>query len=446
MKKIFFMSMIYIFLNAFFVEFFKDFKSLYSNFILLGFLFLIFSGYFFAKGIPKNISIFCFSLSFLLLFLNKPFNFNLLYKCFDKSVGIICIFTVLPLLTFPIEKGNYSLSIRNFISQFNKNNKVILIFLILFHWILTIVLNISSILLMQEIIRENNFSKKYLTRMYTAGYCCFMIFSPFDGLLNMVLSMYSIKYYQYFSHAFFILLFILILSIVLVVFSEKETESSPLSKNPLSPYDKKKVLSLIGNILFLISLTILGDYLFVFESPMLLISLIVFTYSLIWSSYNFHNKEFKIQCKSYIEKATNFGTIIIFLISTNCLGEIIKNTSLGVFIANNFSKLIFLPNYLLMFSLIFLTVILALIGVHMLIPITTIIMIIKPEFLGLSPISYPLFIMCCWISAMCISPFVPFSAVVAEAIKEDIFIVTWKYNKNFTLLLILLCPFIILLI
>lgn len=445
MKKIFFGAMVFIFLCVFLKEFFIGFENFYPYFISLGLGILIFSVYFFAKGMQRSISLLCFTISLLLL--SQHFDTKLLYKSLEKSVGIICIFTVIPLLTFPIEKGDYSHSIKNFVSRFSKNNKFIFTILSLFHWILTIILNIPSIPIMQEIIQKNNFSKKYLTRMYTAGYCCFMIFSPYDGLLNMILIMYSVKHYQYFPYALLICLFIVGLSSVLLSFYEKEVEEE---KNQiiqkLSSFDKKKIFSLVGNIIFLIFVTILGDYMFTFKNPMLFISLIVVGYSLFWSFQNANFQEYKTQFKSYIERTTNFGTIIVFLISTNCLGEIIQNTSIGEIIEKGFLKIMFLPSYFLILTLILFTVALALVGVHMLIPVAAILMIVKPEFLGIAPASYPLVVMCCWISAMSISPFVPFPAVVAQTIDEDILKVTFKYNKIYSILLILLCPAMILLL
>lgn len=447
MKKISIISMIIIFINLFLKEIYLKFNNIYPLIIIPALVILIFSIYFYAQGIQRNISIICFSISAILMM--YKFDYNILYTSLEKSTGMIAIFTVLPLLTFPIEQGNYSEAINNYITKIEKKRSGVFVILVIFHLILTIILNIPAMTIIQKIIEKNRFSKNYLTRLYTAGYSFYMVFSPYDGIVNMVLLMTAVKYYEYFLYALNMGIFIIIISIILLKITDKtipeisenlkEKKIKPVSKN-----DLKKIKQLLINILILILITIYSSYAFKSFNSMFIISFIILIYSLVWSFQTCTFKEYKSQFKSYINKATKFGSILVFLISTNCLGEILKYTSLSRYMEKGFLKIIFLPEYFIIEVLIIITVLLSLAGIHMIIPVTSMAMIIKPEFLKISPPAFALLLLICWISGMSISPFVPFSAMVAETIDEKITTVTFKYNRYFVVVVMITAPIIIL--
>lgn len=441
MKKISVICMIIIFLSVFFNELIFEFQKLYPIFVVSAVGIIIFSTYFYAKGMQRNISILCFFISAFIIFQNP--NFSILYISLEKSVGIISIFIVLPLLTFAIEKGNYSEAIEKYIGKFERESSSIFIILIIFHLILTIILNITSMTIIQKIIDKNNFSKNYLTRLYTAGNSFYMIFSPYDGIVNLVLIMVSVKYYEYFLYALSVGILIILLSVILLKITDKD-QNYKKETVKVSKKDKNKIYQLMLNIIILILITVYSSYKFKISNSMLSIAVIILLYSIIWSFQTCNFKEYKTQFKDYIENTAKYGNILIFLISTNCLGELLKYTPISAYVEKGFLKIMFLPEIFIIEILLVLTVILSIAGVHMIIPVTSMAMIIKPEFLNISPPGFVLLLLICWISGMSISPFVPFTAMLSETINEKITSITFKYNKWFVFLILVTAPAVIL--
>ena len=451
MKKLSVICMGIIFINIFLKEFFSNFYSFYPQITMLSMGILIGTIYFYAKGLQRNISVVCFSVSIFLMIYNR-FDCGILYKSLEKSVGMILIFLVLPLLTFSIEKGKYSEAMNEYIKKFDRKSNKIFVVLVIFHLILTIILNIPAMMIIQKIIEKNKFGKNYLTRLYTAGYSFYMVFSPYDGIVNLVLLMVGVRYYEYFIYALTMGAFIIIFSLVLLKITDKNgleimKEIGGNKKNcseMLLENGKRKVFQLLKHISILLGITVLSSYIFKNANNMMIISLVILFYSIIWSFQICNFKEYISQFEGYSEKVTKFSTILVFLISTNCLGEILKYTQLSEYMEIGFSKIIFLPEYFIMEILIGITVLMSLLGVHMIIPVTSMAMIIKPEFLNISAPAFVLLLLVCWVSGMCVSPFVPFSAMVAETIDDRIINVTFKYNKWYMVMILLFSPAVIL--
>lgn len=449
MKKVSVLCMIMVFVSMFLKEVGADFNDLYAVTIVPTLLLLIFSIYFYARGMQRNISVICFLIS--IFFMAGKFDYEIFYRSLEKSAGMVSIFAVLPLLTFPIENGKYSEAINDYMKKFKKRNNGIFVILVIFHLILTIILNIPAMTIIQEVIKNNKFSKNYLTRLYTAGYSFYMVFSPYDGIVNMILLMAGVRYYEYFLYALSMGIFIIFLSLVLLKTNDRDSKkvfenSGTQDSEKISSKSKMKIYQLSVNIFILILITVCCSYVLKSLNNMFVTSFIILCYSLIWSFQTCTFDEYKMQFKNYVEKVTKFGNILVFLISTNCLGEILKYTSLSVFMEKQFLKIMILPEYFIIEILIVITVLLSLTGVHMIIPITSMAMIIKPEFLNISSPAFVLLLLVCWISGMSISPFVPFTAMVADTIDEKITNVTFKHNKWYVILVMLAAPMIILIL
>jgi len=102
-----------------------------------------------------------------------------------------------------------------------------------------------------------------------------------------------------------------------------------------------------------------------------------------------------------------------------------------------------LPRYFTLQLIILSTALLSLAGVHMMITVAAIASALDPAALGLSAPGFALFLLTCWYVSMNVSPFVPFSAVVGEAIGEKPVTVALRYNVRMSVLMLVVAPLLI---
>jgi hypothetical protein len=79
----------------------------------------------------------------------------------------------------------------------------------------------------------------------------------------------------------------------------------------------------------------------------------------------------------------------------------------------------------------------------MMITVVAISSALNPAALGLSAPGFTLFLLSCWFVSMNVSPFVPFSTVVGEAIGEKPAIVALRYNSKMSLVMLVVAPLLI---
>ncbi|MGI6226722.1 MAG: hypothetical protein ACOYJ1_10745 [Peptococcales bacterium] len=82
----------------------------------------------------------------------------------------------------------------------------------------------------------------------------------------------------------------------------------------------------------------------------------------------------------------------------------------------------------------------------MMITVTTLALTVTPALIGLTNTAFALTLLTCWYMAMCVSPFVPFTLIVAETIKEKPLNIAFKHNLKFCLVMFFAAPALILLI
>ncbi|MDN5323784.1 MAG: hypothetical protein PWQ67_2238 [Clostridia bacterium] len=446
MKKIYFFSMYFIFVLVYLNEFFNLNQNNFAILVSVGICFLLVSSLTMTRGFQLYVSIISLTLGHIILF-KYNLGFNVWYSSLIKSIGIPVLFVVIPMISFPIKHGQYLKSVEDYVAS--KSEKPIFLFALLAitHLSLTIPLNIGSIPTMQKLLEKIKFPKEYLAHLYTAGYSSYMVFSPYDGVVNMVLLFTSLTYSEYFLSGLSMVILIIMVSAFFLKIDNKLLQqlNNTLSSIRSSGNDKK-MYELLFHIFVLIFLAFLGESFIPFSNQLYIIAVIIIIYSTFWGFFLNALDKYRDELKKYCKNLLDFKSFIPFLISTGFLGSMISFTPLKDNIGSILLSLNSLPLYFIIQFFILLTIVLSLCGVHMMITVTTLALTITPEFIGLSNVAFALTLLTCWYIAMSISPFVPFTIIVADTIKEKPLNVTFKYNLKFSFIMLFIAPIIILLI
>jgi C4-dicarboxylate transporter, DcuC family len=446
MRLLYSLSIYYIFTVTFLNEIVTVNTMLFKILLVAGILVLIISALSMTRGFQLWVSVICLLLGHILVFSNG-LDFDVWYNSITKLSAIIVLFTVIPMISFPIKYGNYLDSIEGFLGKYRNRTSLLFIFMSILHTMLALTLDIGSIPTVQGLIGHINLPKKYLARLYTSGYASFIVFSPYSGLVNLLLLLAATSYAAYCLSGLVMLVFIVGASTLIIKFDRPLMEELKASMPKVKEnFSMKKIYELIFGIVLLILIAVIAGELIPVSNVIYAIVLILIIYSLVWGFLIKILKSYKAEFKKYNNNILAFKSIIPFLICTGFLGAVVSETNLNAVIQSILSYLNIMPMYFVIFSLIFITMLCSVCGIHMMIPVITMAMTLTPSSLNLSPPAFVLTLLSCWYIAMSISPFAPFAAVVSETIEEKVLTITFKYNIMFSTIMLFVAPAVILLL
>ena len=377
-----------------------------------------------------------------ILILYYDLDFHLWHQSITTGMAMPLLFVVIPLISFPILNGPYLSSLEQLAAARKNHPGFMFLFLSVLYLMMAITLNIGVIPTIKKMVSGIRFPKQFLSLLYMTGSASYMIFSPYDAVVILILIYTGLSYAQYFLTASLMSLFIMGTALIFLIINRslKLSVKERLEQMESRPASLRPLFTLIAHILVMILLACLGDRIFPFSSPVYGIALIILVYSLFWCATIGAWGRLTRFFRGYSENFTAYAGFLPFLISASFLGAVFSGTPLKAEFLELINTLHKLPLYLEVQLLILLTVLLALCGIHMLIPVTAMAMSLTPEMIGLTPPGFALMLLTCWFNAMIISPFVPFVVVSADTLGVSPLNVSARYNFRFSLVMILFSP------
>lgn len=391
-----------------------------------------------ACGFQRYVAIFSLFLGQLLFFLYHM-DFSTWHAALTRAMAMPVLFTVIPLLTLPVQHGGYLPAMQSYLA--GRWQKPLRLFWLLsgLHLWLTIALNIASLPTMQNLLGESRLPRRFLIRLYTTGYASSMVFSPYDGMVNMVLLLTGVRYAAYFPAAAGMMLLIMLIGALL--FRREGGLPAPATEaTPPCPRAGRRVGELVLHIGALIGLVFVGDRLMHLSNQLYVISLLIVCYSLFWLGLLQKWPVLARELPVYHSRLLGSKNFLPLIIAAAFLGTILAATPLKGLLEQLLPALQTLPLYNVIQLMILLTIALSLCGINMTVPVTALALTVDPATLGLTPPAFALSLLCCWYIAMSISPFVPFAAVLAETVAATPRQVSWQQNRRFALLMFFLAP------
>jgi hypothetical protein len=329
--------------------------------------------------------------------------------------------------------------------------------------LMTFVLNIGAIPTMQRLLDKARLPKRYLSLMYSTAYSSYMVVSPFDGLIQALILAAGSSYAAYVGRGLAMTGALMATGLVLLGLSPRsarpgqadqdhlptdrdqppeEQEPSPTAHRKVPP--GYRVLELAAHIVAMIALAVLFGRLVQLANPALGTAIVILVYVVFWLRLlGVSRIKLRGSLREYALALGGFRAFLPFLISASFLGALLAYTPLHQAIGSALTQLDRLPRYFLIQAIMAGTAVLSLAGVHMMITVAAIASALDPGKLGLDPAGFALFLLSCWFVAMNISPFVPFSTVVGEAIGENPATVALRYNSKMALLMLVIAPLVI---
>lgn len=196
---------------------------------------------------------------------------------------------------------------------------------------------------------------------------------------------------------------------------------------------KKKLIELIIIISILTLSILLLEHLFSFNM-VVIVTLTVFIVSMIWSFYLRKTKDFwrEISCFSGSILPGRANEIVLFLLS-GFFSSAIALTSFGEIIRMFLVQLSHKSVFLLIFSIIFIISFLALLGIHQVVSVTSIIATVSAQELGVTNVILALAYLSAWSIASIVSPMAAVNVTISSLLKIKLTNLIFKNNLIFSI-------------
>jgi hypothetical protein len=391
------------------------------------------------------------------------------FSIVNKSSSIIPFMLAVPLVSLPIRRGGYleavgALAGRS--KQGDPNRYCVAVFgqflsLSFLQFLMAVVLNIGAIPVMRNLLVNSRLETRNLARIHSSGYSAYMVAAPFDGLILSLILAAGSSYAAYIPYGLAMLGLIFLVGALLAILGLKAPpievpDNAASAKMATAPGINKlplfKLLGLVLHIVVMICLAALVNRYIVLKNPALGSAVVIGVYALGWDWWirsrvsAAANSENLIGLRDWLSGLLAFRGFLPFLISAGMLAALLARTPFRSILIALAASLDFLPLYWTLLVLMSGTALLGLCGIHMMISVSAMAAAFSPASLGLGAEGFALFLLSTWLVTMNLSPFSPFSVVVAEATGSSPLRVALHYNRNFALLMLFAAPALIVLI
>lgn len=362
------------------------------------------------------------------------------------NLTLVSIFIVVPLLGIPVKVGEYVESLKILLS--NHLNKPFYFYLgtnILTH-ILSVVINIGSISIAQELSRSSDIKNNQLmANSINRGYIMAIFWSPYFSSMALILAYLPISWSSLLQYSFGMVLLTIGISLIFdfnrIKKSKIKNESKELYTADELKSAKKKVVELICYLVLITGIILIAETLIKSASMVFLITIASFILPLIWVLIFRKFNEYKLNFKNHLY----FGLprmskeIVLFLIAGFFSGAFIEANLGNMFmelIQSVFGSFYIGAAYMIIFIIFFA----GLIGVHPIVFITVFVTSIIPETIGFSPEYFALLLLFSFGVSNTISPSTAVNNILSNLLDEPLVNVSLRWNFKFAITLIMIIP------
>jgi hypothetical protein len=443
MKSLYIFTMYFLFVTVVVNQFLPVPEIVYIVASSTGLILFLLSTLWRNRGFMQIASIVALVIGHGLLF-GYDLGFKEWHTSLTKGIFLPMLFVVIPLIAVPINNGGYFESIEHFVTDRRHRIGQVYLTLAVINLALAVALNIASIIIFQRLLDPLNMPRKFLARLYMAVYGSYMVFSPYDPALNMILLYQGVSYSDYFLPGLALVIAIMGIGVFLVRIDRRLLVELDRRLPPASgTHSIRKLVELMAHVLMLIMLAFLGS-LFIPETPtILIVAGIIVLYSLVWTTLVGAFDALKTELQRYSKNFDNYVQFLPFLIALSFFGSAVSLTPINEHIDKILVYLLYLPPYFMLLSFMLLVAVLSLCGIHMIIPVTTLALTMTPASINLTPEAFISLLMSSWVSGMIISPLIPFTVIASSTIRAKATTFAYRWGPTMLIPWVIVAPGVI---
>lgn len=361
------------------------------------------------------------------------------------NLPLLILILLAPLLSIPLKSGALLDAPMAYIEQVKDKPGQLFLGISSFLALLAPVLNVGSVRILADLMKDRKLSGELLGRSYFTGFSTAMVWSPYFGSVALVLYYLDIPYSEYFIIGLLFAAAQLLTGNLLFSLKNGAEETMPAEKEQVN--EKIHILPLV--LKFVVSLGILISVLIFLEQatklPMIvLVSMLAIIIPSIWMALAGKWKSFVDQVVIYKNQVTGgTGTEMVLFLSAGIFGSAISNSSISDWI-KRFLLLISEGSFIFFVVFIVFTIMFfALIGFHQIITVPLLVMQVDPAAIGMPPVAIAFVFILAWFMSAIISPINAVTILISNAVSKKFFTVGFRWNGLYVLSMFLIgCVFI----
>lgn len=362
------------------------------------------------------------------------------------NLPLLILILLAPLLSIPLKSGTLLNAPMAYIEQVKNKPGKLFLGISSFLALLAPVLNVGSVRILADLMKDRKLSGELLGRSYFTGFSTAMVWSPYFGSVALVLYYLDIPYSEYFIIGLLFAAAQLLMGNLLFAMKNGVGEGEPAGKNQ----DVSEEIHILPLVLkFVASLGLLIFALIFLEQmtklPMIvLVSMLAIIIPAIWMAFAGKWKSFVDQVIVYKNQVTGgTGTEMVLFLSAGIFGSAISNSSISGWI-KNFLLLISEGSFIFFVIFIVFTIMFfALIGFHQIITVPLLVMQVDPAAIGMPPVAIAFVFILAWFMSAIISPINAVTILISNAVSKKFFTVGFRWNGLYVLSMFLVgCVFI----
>ncbi|RNA66222.1 hypothetical protein [Alteribacter keqinensis] len=382
------------------------------------------------RGFSRVISSFMLLTGFLIIMATG--NVGLIKSSLTVNLPLVVLLVTVPVMGFPLRLGKYDEQLSNFVKKHGRNNNRLFFSITSVFFLIGPVINMGSIKLMNNLVEKLALAKGLLARSYMQGFTSTLLWSPFFASLLLVLNLVGLSLYTYLPFGLGIAVLHILVANVLY---SKFAKDTAFSSAGVQTVRMRRIYELvIVFVLFFCAVFLIDRLLGI--SMIISVTFAAVLVAIIWSLYLRVEREFMSNVKEYSGKTILLSSNEVVLFTTaGFFGAVIATTEVGAFI-NRFVLLVSESSVLLLIlSIILITALLALGGVHQIVTITALATTVRPLEVGVDPLIFALTLMSAWSIATILSPISAANVIIMNLIRRRYKEVAFTFNGAFILVM-----------
>ena len=388
-----------------------------------------------------------FSISMLVLglWLNiSKENMGGLITGLQSNLPLLSLIILVPMLSIPLKAEGYFQSVQHYLERWSSDNRKIFGSISFFLFFLGPILNLGSIRILHETIKDFKSEPILLAKSYLVGFSTVILWSPYFASVAMVLHYLNVPLMDYLPLGLSLAIVQLIIGNLLFwgwLHKKKPGNLLParnIIEGDKSGLHKRKMIDLLLLIVFLMIIIFSTEYLT--KWPMMfIVSLLSVVYPISWAIVKKKKSDFQHSFQEYKSLAVpRMNNEVVLFLSAGLFAQSLT----GTFIADQIK--LFMTNIAgISFLLFIITVIagillLTFLGIHQIVVVTVLATQMNPELIGTAPEVLALLLMVSWSMSSVLSPVNPLNLIVSNAVKRSGIAVGFKWNGLY-LISMLIC-------
>ncbi|MFG6114811.1 hypothetical protein ACGTN9_06455 [Halobacillus sp. MO56] len=307
------------------------------------------------------------------------------------------------------------------------------------------VLNLGSIRVLHETIKDIKLSSVLLAKSYLVGFSTVILWSPYFASVALVLYYLEVPFASYVPLGLTMAVIQMVIGNLLFRFYSRAngtekgkqeeaaiTELKEVNSQQNSMH-RKKLWSLIGIITLLMGSIFLLEY--ITKWPMMfLVSLVSVGYPLLWSLVTRQWKRVEKHFMEFKDRSLpRMNNEVVLFISAGLFGKALQGTIIAASIRKFLNHIASMSFLLFILAVMGIIVSLCFIGIHQIVVVTALVTQMDASFIGTTPEVLALLIMISWSMAAVLSPVNPLNLLVSGSVKHSGVDVGFKWNGIYLL-------------